>query len=66
MGFSMFFRFLEGILMEHIDMKSSLDSKLQVCCTCSSRIPSRNRDIAKNGTAYKTDEYQIYKNIIYE
>ena len=31
--------------MEHIDMKSSLDSKLQIGYICSIGIPSRNRDI---------------------
>ena len=33
--------FLEGILMEHIDIKISLDSKLQVYTICSVRIQSR-------------------------
>ena len=37
--------FLEGILMEHKDKKSSLDFKLQIGCICSIRIRSRNRDI---------------------
>ena len=35
-------RFLEVILMEHIDMKSSLESKLQIGYICSIRIRSRN------------------------
>ena len=36
---------LEGILMEHIGMKSCLDSKLQIVYICSIRTPSRNREI---------------------
>ena len=40
-GFSMISRFLEGIPMEHIDMKYSLDSKLQIYSTCSLRICAR-------------------------
>ena len=31
--------------MEHIDMKSSLDPKLQIGFMCSIRICSRNRNI---------------------
>ena len=37
-------RFLEGILMEHIESKVSLDTKLQIGSRCSIRIPSRTRD----------------------
>ena len=33
---------LERILMEHIDTKNKLDSKLQICYTCSIRIRSRS------------------------
>ena len=46
-GFSMISRFLERIPMEHIDMKSSLESKLRIGCICSIRILSRNWDIVK-------------------
>ena len=45
--FSMISRFLEGILMEHIDMKSTLDSKLQIDYICSIRIRTRNQDIVE-------------------
>ena len=38
-------RFLERILMEHIDTKDSLDSWLQIVCICSIRIRSRTQDI---------------------
>ena len=38
-------RFLKRILLEYIDMKSSLDSELQICYICSIRIVSKNRDI---------------------
>ena len=31
--------------MEHIDMKNCLDSKLQICSLCFSKIRSRNLDI---------------------
>ena len=34
-------RFLVRILMEHIDIKNSLDSKLQIYSICSIRIRSR-------------------------
>ena len=34
--------------MEHIDIKNSLDSKLQVCCICFIRICSRKRGIFEN------------------
>ena len=34
-------QFLDQILMEHIDMKNSLESKLQINSTCSNRIRSR-------------------------
>ena len=37
--------FLDGILIEHIDTKSSVDSKLQIYSICSIRIRSRKRDI---------------------
>ena len=40
-SFSKISHFLERILMEHIDMKNSLDSKLQVYSMCSIRIRSR-------------------------
>ena len=33
--------------MEHIDMKSSFESKLQIGYICSIRVPSRKRDIIK-------------------
>ena len=39
--------FLEQIRMEHMRMKSSLDSKLQIDPICSIRIPSRNQDIIR-------------------
>ena len=38
-------QFLERILMEHKDIKNSLDSKLQVYSICSIRINSRKWDI---------------------
>ena len=46
-GISKILHFLERILMEHIDMKNSLDSKLQFNTTCSIRIRSRNWDIVE-------------------
>ena len=33
---------LEGILMEHKDMKNSLDSKLQIFLMCAIRVPFRS------------------------
>ena len=38
-------RFLERILTEHMELKYSLDSKLQIDFKCSIRIRSRNRDM---------------------
>ena len=46
-GKSRFSRFLEEVLMEHIDMKNSLESELQIYSLCSMRNPSRNQDIVK-------------------
>ena len=46
-SFSKISHFLERILMEHIDMKNSLDSKLQIHPLCSIRIPFRKRVIFK-------------------
>ena len=46
-GFSKISHFLERILMEHIDMKNSLDSQLQIDSLCSIRIHSRSRDIVE-------------------
>ena len=43
--FSKISHFLEGILMEHIDMKNRLDSKLHVSSMFSIRIRSRKWDI---------------------
>ena len=40
-------RFIEVILIEHIDTKGSLDSKLQIDYICSIRIRSRNKDIVE-------------------
>ena len=40
--------FLELILMEHIDIKHSLESKLQIGFICFIRIRSINRDISEN------------------
>ena len=37
--------FLDGILIEHIDTKSSVDSKLQIYSICSIRTRSRKQDI---------------------
>ena len=48
-GFLRITYFLEQILMEHVDMKGSLDSKLQIDSVCPIRIPSRNWDIFENG-----------------
>ena len=49
--FSFFFSkisyFLERVLVEHIDMKDSLDSSLQTCSLCSIRIRSRKLDMFK-------------------
>ena len=39
--FSMISRFLEGILMEHIGMKLSSESQLQIDTKCSVRTPTR-------------------------
>ena len=44
-GFSKIFRFLERILMDHIEMKNSLESMLQIDLICSIGIRSRNKDI---------------------
>ena len=44
-SFSTISWFLEGILMQHVDMKLSLDSKLQIDFICSIGIRSRNRVI---------------------
>ena len=41
-GFSRISPFLEGIRMEHIDMKNSLDSKVQVYFICSVKNLSGN------------------------
>ena len=41
------------ILMEHIEMKKSLDSKLQIYSICSIRIRSRNWDIFEKPQYYK-------------
>ena len=41
-SFSTISQFLERILMEHIDIKTSPDSKLQIDSICSVRILSRN------------------------
>ena len=46
-GFLTISQILERILMEHIDMKNSLDSKLQIYSICSIRIRSRKLDIIK-------------------
>ena len=45
--FLVLFEFLEGVLMEHTDMKNSLDSRLQICSIFSIRICSRKQDIFK-------------------
>ena len=45
--FSAISRFLERILMEHIESKNSVESKLQINSICSIRIQSRNQDIVK-------------------
>ena len=37
-GFSKIFHFLERVLTEHIELKNSLDSKLQIYFICSIRI----------------------------
>ena len=50
-------RFLEGILMEYIDMKCSLDSKLQIDYTCSVKTPSRNRDIIEKPMQLVSNPY---------
>ena len=44
-GFSTISPFLEGILMEHIKLICSLESRLTFFSICSIRVPSRNRDI---------------------
>ena len=40
-GLLKIFHFLERILMEHMDMKNDLDSKIQIYSICSIRIRSR-------------------------
>ena len=50
--------------MEHIDMKCSLDSKLQIDFICSIRIPSRNRDIIEKPV--QLIRTPVYKNFIVE
>ena len=44
-GFSKISNFQERVLMEHTDMKNSLESKLQTYSKCSKRTHSKNRDI---------------------
>ena len=44
---------LERILMEHIESKNSLESKLQINSICSIRIFSRNGDIFDKGQLTK-------------
>ena len=46
-GFSKITLFLELFLMEHISIKNSLDSKLQIYSICSIRKRSRNRAIVE-------------------
>ena len=41
LGFSKISHFLGRVLIEHIDMKNSLDSKLQIYSICSIRTRSR-------------------------
>ena len=41
-GFSKILYFLVRILMEHIERKNSLDSKLQIYSICSNKVRSRN------------------------
>ena len=53
-GFSKISRFLELILVEHIDSKVSLDSKLQIGSGCSIIIPSRTQDILYKPLLYST------------
>ena len=53
-------RFLEGILMEYIDMKCSLDSKLQIFSSCSIGIPSRNREIVEKPVQLIWNPYVVF------
>ena len=46
-------RFLERILMEYIDIKDSLDSKLQIHSIYCIRILSRNRDMIEKPMHFK-------------
>ena len=46
-GFSTISRCIERILMEHIELICSLESRLTFFSTCSIRIRSRNEDIVE-------------------
>ena len=51
-GFSNISHFLERILMEHIDMRNSLDSKLQIYSLCSLELALEVEISSKNAGAY--------------
>ena len=53
-------RFLDWILMEHIDMKCSLDSKLQIYSICSIIISFRNPDIFGNINPFQTSSSPVW------
>ena len=59
-GYSKISHFLERILMEHKDMKNSLDSKLQVCCICFIQICSRKRDIFEKPLQHNSKQCIIF------
>ena len=62
----MILRFLEGIIVEHIDMKSSLDSKLQIGYIRSIRICSRNEDIVEKPRQLKFNHFDyLLSKVIY-
>ena len=55
--FSAISQFLKRVLMECIDMKNSLDSKLQICSICSVRIRSRKWDIFEKPLKHNWNRY---------
>ena len=55
--FSTISHFLERILMEHIDLKKSLDSKLQIYSICFTRIRSRSWDVVEKPRQHVSNLY---------
>ena len=61
--FSMISHFLERILIEHINMKNSLDFKLQVCSMCFIRIRSKNKISSTNRSSSTSTKLQTLQNV---